>query len=123
MLIHFVDIDIQNSDNMPKPASRDFIMHTTIELLEKSKICLDVTYYYTPEATNESILVQIQPLSTHYGRSDNYRNFTLPKNFDFRWAKQRRETDPLDAGKYNISIFVSPKEIFIGDVHFCLNCK
>lgn len=107
---------------MLKPVKRNFTMHTTIDLQGKSKICLEATYYYTPKTTNESIEVQIQPLDTENRRPDNFRNFTLPKNFDFRWAKQRIETDPLDAGMYNISIFIAPKDTFIGDIHFCTNC-
>lgn len=108
---------------MLKPTNRNVTMHTTIELQEKYKICLDVTYYYRRWTSNEPILVQIQPLDTQNGRYNNYRNFSLPNYFDFRWAKQRIETDPLDAGKYNVSIFIAPKDTFIGDVHFCTNCE
>lgn len=107
---------------MLKPTHRDVNMHTIVEITQdQSPICLDVTYFIYKKASNESIAVRIEKLDNE--NRGWKKNFSLPKQFDFHWVKERMETDLPGTGKYKISISIAPHAAFIGDISFCKKCE
>jgi hypothetical protein len=104
----------------PIDGIRNVTMTTTVEMNQnKSRICLDVTYFFKSNAINRSITVQIKSLSKQAGTHEN--PIYLEKNAEPHWVKKRNEIGQLGAGKYNISINIVPYAVFIADIHFCQN--
>jgi hypothetical protein len=93
-------------------------MHTIVEIRQDHpSICLEVTYFFYKRASNDSIILRIEKISNQ--NKSRKETLYLQKKFDFHWVKERRETDLPGAGKYNISISITPHAVFIGDISFC----
>lgn len=112
--------DIKFTDKVLKPSDKinNVTMSTTVNITQdKSQICLHVTYFFKPNARNNSTAVRIEQLDKQAGSPET--QLLLEQYSKPYWAKKRIKTDTLTAGEYNISLFIVPYTVFIGDINFC----